>query len=350
VGPANSHPLITTIIPTYRRPRLLRRAIGSVLAQTYPHLQVCIYDNASGDETPAVVDEMARSDSRLKYHCHPENIAPLKNFIHGMERVETPFFSILSDDDVLLPGFYQTALAGFEKYPEAMFSALATLQMDEKGRISGAPVLNWRPGLYRPPEGLLAMLKYRHPEWTAILFRREVLEEVGRLDEEVGGPSDLDFELRCAARFPLVIFREPGGIYVLHPNSVCALSGFDFAWPGWLKMIRNLVEDERIPAEVRNYASQVLRERLKKELLLGGLRSVVRRNWEDAHKAAEVLSDYYDSKSTAFFVRNVARLCEYFPPAQYCSLFLNAARKLLRRYRNRRLQKTLGGYARLLEL
>jgi len=52
-------PLITTIIPTYRRPKLLRRAIKSVLGQTFPHFQVCVYDNASGDETPDVVAEIS---------------------------------------------------------------------------------------------------------------------------------------------------------------------------------------------------------------------------------------------------------------------------------------------------
>jgi glycosyltransferase involved in cell wall biosynthesis len=53
-------PLITTIIPTYRRPKLLRRAIKSVLNQTYLHFQVCVYDNASGDETAEVVSELAK--------------------------------------------------------------------------------------------------------------------------------------------------------------------------------------------------------------------------------------------------------------------------------------------------
>jgi glycosyltransferase involved in cell wall biosynthesis len=67
-------PLITTIIPTCRRPHLLRRAIKSVLNQTYPHFQVCVYDNASGDETAEVVSEFAKKDPRIKYHCHSENI------------------------------------------------------------------------------------------------------------------------------------------------------------------------------------------------------------------------------------------------------------------------------------
>ena len=68
----SSAPLITTIIPTYRRPKLLQRAIRSVLNQTYPHFQVCIYDNASGDDTAAVVAEIAKGDPRVKYHCHPK--------------------------------------------------------------------------------------------------------------------------------------------------------------------------------------------------------------------------------------------------------------------------------------
>ena len=51
-------PLITTVIPTYRRPALLAQAIRSVLTQTYPHFLVCVYDNASADETADVgVDE-----------------------------------------------------------------------------------------------------------------------------------------------------------------------------------------------------------------------------------------------------------------------------------------------------
>jgi len=67
-------PLITTVIPTYRRPRLLKRAILSALGQTYRNIQVCVYDNASGDETAEVVAGIANGDRRVKYYCHPTNI------------------------------------------------------------------------------------------------------------------------------------------------------------------------------------------------------------------------------------------------------------------------------------
>jgi glycosyltransferase involved in cell wall biosynthesis len=57
----------------------------SVFAQTYPHFQVCVNDNASGDETATVVRELAKADPRVKYYCHPENIGVFKNFVYGME-------------------------------------------------------------------------------------------------------------------------------------------------------------------------------------------------------------------------------------------------------------------------
>ena len=84
-------PQITTVIPTYRRPKLLRRAIQSVLNQTYPHFLVCVYDNASGDETEEVVAEIAHRDSRVRYHRYPENIGLVRNFAYGAAQVVTPF-------------------------------------------------------------------------------------------------------------------------------------------------------------------------------------------------------------------------------------------------------------------
>ena len=110
-------PIITTVIPTYRRPELLHRAIRSVLAQSYPHPRVCVYDNASGDETAATVAALAREDERISYHCHPTNIGPTANFAYGIERIDTPFFSLLPDDDYYLPEFFAIAMAGFPTIP-----------------------------------------------------------------------------------------------------------------------------------------------------------------------------------------------------------------------------------------
>jgi glycosyltransferase involved in cell wall biosynthesis len=155
-------PLITTIIPTYRRPAMLRRAIKSVLDQTYPNFKVCVYDNASGDETAEVVAEFAREDTRVQYHCHKENIGAVKNFCYGLNEIDTPYYSILSDDDVLLPLFYETVMADFKKYPDAFFAITGTIRMDIDGTVLGVPILKWQPGFYEPPNGLYEMLSKSH--------------------------------------------------------------------------------------------------------------------------------------------------------------------------------------------
>ncbi len=342
-------PLITTIIPTYRRPKLLRRAIKSVLNQTYPHFQVCVYDNASGDETAEVVAEFAKKDSRVKYYCHSENIGGIRNFKYGMEHVDTPFFSFLSDDDILLPEFYQTALQGFEKHPEAVFSACATVHLDDNGRITQIPLSNWREGLYLPPTGSLAMLRHYHPEWTGILFRREIIEKAGVLiDENVGLFSDLYFELHIAANFPIFISKRLGAIFWEHPSSTYMQKRLYDIWPSGLCMIRKLIEDERIDLSFRNQAKYILAKRLQEQVWLFGIRAILRENDEEFNKSLEILNNHFHSKRKVIFLKSFAKLCDYFPFIRQSARFLNKIRKSYKGKQLKQFQELYPEYSDLL--
>lgn len=327
----DSKPIITTVIPTYRRPSLLRRAVMSVLAQTYPHFQVCVYDNASGDETENVVRDLAATDNRVQYFCHPQNIGAMPNFVFGMGRVQTPFFSLLSDDDVLLPGFFQKALDGFQKHPEAIFSALATIHADADGRVTSVPLLAWKEGFYAPPEGFVTMIEKQHPEWTAILFRREVLEKVGTIDLETGAPSDFDYELRVAASFPIAISREPGAIWVSHEGSISSAPHLETAWPAWQRILANLMQQESIPGAVRSRARrQLLRNFRDRHLALGGLAYVVQEDWVQADLAARILRDGYHQQFAASLLQLTSRAAQRSPLIVGLLKTLNSFRKSAR--------------------
>ena len=65
-----SNPVVTIVITTFRRPNLLKRAIKSVLQQTYPYFEIRVYDDASGDETEKVVSEFSKVDPRIHFHSH----------------------------------------------------------------------------------------------------------------------------------------------------------------------------------------------------------------------------------------------------------------------------------------
>lgn len=284
---------ITTIIPTYRRPKLLRRAISSVLEQSYPHFQVCVYDNASGDETAHVVREYSKRDSRVRYFCHEENIGGEANFTYAVERVDTPFFTMLSDDDFLLPDFYKITLEGFEKHPESIFSAAATVHISDSGKMLDVPMSRWIPGFYNPPDGLVAMLKYGHPTWTGILFRKEILQKVGFVRRNVGVTSDLDFELRVAQNYPFVVSQKSGAVFVMHSGGSYVSAGLSGFWPGWMRMIRAFAKEKDLPKNIRSYVKNNLRQRLYVHLFRISVRKSLEGNYKEAQKTLGVIFDEY---------------------------------------------------------
>jgi glycosyltransferase involved in cell wall biosynthesis len=350
---ASSHPLITTVIPTYRRPALLARAIRSVLAQTYPHFRVCVYDNASGDGTAAVVEEFVRTDSRVQYHRRDENIGLCRNFAEAAAHINTPFFSFLSDDDILLPPFYETALANFERFPETMMSAMACVNVSDEGVVLKVPMLNWRPGLYLPPQGMLSILKNGHPDWTGVLFRQDLLREIGLPDVTLGPPFDLDFELRAAARFPMAVSLQPGALFVIHKDSAGILEGFDGLCPGWYKMICKITSDETIPAHVRTQAAHLLSSAAGKMLLRSSLSLIAKGDWKTANQAILYLSSY--CRVAPSILKLLLATCRRFGLFRRLLFGLLATFRLLfgsskMPRENKQLQRQFGNFARCLEL
>ena len=330
---SDSQPLITTVIPTYRRPAMLRRAIRSVLNQTFPDFRICVYDNASGDETQAVVEEFRKKDSRVEYVCRPSNIGAHRNFVDGANRVETPLFSFLPDDDILLPHFFETALNGFRQHPEAAMSALATMLTSPDGTFVGSWVLRWPEGLIEPPRGLFSTLHYGDPCLQAMLIRRQIWEEFGGFDPTTEPCGDMDFSMRVTARLPIVVSRKPGAIGSLHPGSTTVRTELNSAWPGMCRMAEKLSQDESLCPEIRQRASEILTRWMKRSLVTRGImRSISLGKWEDAERAADLLVQECRQSRGARFIRGAIGTCRRFPgsPLLVRALFgMRAAEKTL---------------------
>ena len=287
-------PLITVIIPTYQRPLMLKRAIQSVLNQTYPNYQVCVYDNASGDQTASVVKNLITNGAHIRYHCHSTNIGMLENYQYGLKRVDTPYFSFLADDDILLPDFFEKALEGFDAHPDAQFSTGLAIYTDTKQVTDVKP--QGVEGYLEPPESLLSMItgNFAYPVEVATLFRREVIAEVGYWDLATGRLGvDLDYAFRIMARCPVVFSSTPYVIRVHHPTSNLVIADYDDVWPGWLKMIQNLSNDERIPTHMQTQIRDVLTQNLITWLLSIGYNNVRIGRLDSASKCAELLRNYF---------------------------------------------------------
>lgn len=296
---------------------MLQRAIASAIEQEGVDVTVAVFDNCSGDGTAAAVAALEQVHPRVRYHSHPCNIGALANFEAGVRSVDTPFFSILSDDDYLLPGFYQSALAGLAAHPEAMFWVGMTLNVDEQGTIWDARLDRWPAStLYTPPSGALAMTGGTAPTWTGIVFRREVLDVAGFIDPETMGPADLDYTLRLGARFPYIFEKRPVAVFSISSQSISANQPLSSFWPGWLKMLENIERLDTLADADRAVLLAALHRDARRMLFRRGLNALAGRRLDFARDAAAALADFDSARPASILLRSLAWGCETIPGAQ----------------------------------
>jgi glycosyltransferase involved in cell wall biosynthesis len=344
-----SDPIITAVVLTYRRPAMLRRAIISVLNQTFADFRVCVYDDASGDDTAAVVQEFQRKDSRVEYICHTTNIGMTRTFVDGADHVKTPFFSFLPDDDIMLPHFFEAALAGFKRHPEAAMSILATISMTAGGLVFPANILRWPQGLLTPPSGMLSTLHHGNPGLQAMLIRTEVWRDFGGFDVATFPIEEVDFDLRVASRLPIVVSREPGAIQVVHPGSFTVKTvGPEWIWP--IPRVISKLRKMNLPVPAMEVATQSLTGWMRRDLVMrGGFSSISDGQWANAERAAELLEQEFGRERIARIIRGAISICQSVPGARKLFRAPVALRAWWKILRNPSLQWRFRSYAKLLQ-
>lgn len=100
------NPLVSCVIPTYKRSDLLNRAVDSVLGQTYSNVEVLVVDdNEKGSAESLTVREIVESysDSRVKLVTQPKHINGAEARNAGVRASVGDFIAFLDDDDYWLP-------------------------------------------------------------------------------------------------------------------------------------------------------------------------------------------------------------------------------------------------------
>lgn len=214
--------VITTIICTYRRPRLLRRAIESALAQTFKNIKICVYDNASGDETEAVVAEYSKLDDRVFYFRNSENIGAVNNMIQGVEAVDTEFYSLLNDDDFIFPDFYENAMREVDNHPQVGFVCAKVMVVDLVNKRMQFNNKHWSQGLYQPSNKTASKMASSHFITTGVLLRKSMRQLIGKFDKT---GNDRLYMTIAAAVSPFVVLDSYGAASVMHSQSFSMMTG-----------------------------------------------------------------------------------------------------------------------------
>ena len=113
-------PLLSVCITTYNRAGWLRHSLARLLelAASYPdEIEVVVCDNASSDETPAVVAALHATHPSLCAHRNPANVGMLGNLGATALHARGEYVWLLGDDDILVPGVVEDVLTGIIDHP-----------------------------------------------------------------------------------------------------------------------------------------------------------------------------------------------------------------------------------------
>lgn len=193
---------VSTIIPSYKRPENLLRALSSVASQSWGNKEVIVVsDNGAGSayntETQAVVEKVRRKypDVEVRYieHSVNRNGAAARNT--GLRHATGEFVTFLDDDDEYLAGRLEKSVRKLQALPKAVGSVYCGF-------------LGWNSPANnesRYPKGdvsehiLTLDYKKHYLHTNTATYRRLYLDIINGFDESYARHQDLEFNLRYMA-------------------------------------------------------------------------------------------------------------------------------------------------------
>lgn len=138
----NSMPLVSVYIPTFNRLKLLKRALQSVLNQSYQNIEVIVVDDNSSDGTQEYLSEIAQIDPRVKFILKEVNSGACTSRNLAIEQAEGEYITGLDDDDYFLEGRIEHFVANRSQLDKYSFLYTNYLTFTKKGQFKKTKYLD----------------------------------------------------------------------------------------------------------------------------------------------------------------------------------------------------------------
>ena len=184
-------PLVTVLLPVYNGSAHLRESVETVLSQSFGDFELLVIDDASTDETPAILASF--DDARLRVLVNDRNLGLTPTLNRGIREARGAYIARQDADDLSDPGRLSAQVSYLEAHPEVGLLGCSYRRIDEAGRSLGlrpvptdAVAIRWR---------LLFLSAFAH---SSVMIRSATLTEVGPYDEAFSYAEDYELWSRIA--------------------------------------------------------------------------------------------------------------------------------------------------------
>lgn len=186
-----SSPLISVIIPTFNRPDLLKRAVQSVIHQSYKNIEIIIVD----DNSEVDLQEIGDLDSRIQLLRNERNRGANYSRNKGTEMAKGEFFNFLDDDDELYPEKLEKQLRLFRNNQDPSLAVVACDIIDDRNNLN-ITLKNRKSGyIYRD-----LLKSYCVYLTTSLLIKAQCFREIQGFDETLVANHEYDLCIRLAEK------------------------------------------------------------------------------------------------------------------------------------------------------
>jgi len=226
---SENFPLVTAFVGCYNHSRFVEQCLDSVKHQTYPNLQVIIFDDCSKDNSVAVIDTWLKKH-RLDWQFipHKRNIGICASLNEVLRLARGKYISMVAADDVWLSDKTARQVEMMEQLPGDVGVLYSdAFQIDENGEALPQMFVEAHREFVVPPEGFLfdVLLEGNFIPAMTTLIRRECFTKVGTYDEDLCF-EDWDMWMRISRTFRFVYDTIPAAKYRIVLSSASrAMSG-----------------------------------------------------------------------------------------------------------------------------
>lgn len=217
-------PTVTVAIPVYNGSRYVVDTIKAVQGQTFADWELIIVDNASTDDTQAVLDSMLATvaDPRIRVFRNSHTVTPPENWNIAISHARGRYVKLLCADDLTTPDCLERQVAALDEHPSAALAAGARIIINSRGRRLFVRNGIGRTGLYPGRDVIRRCIMAGTNiigDPVTVLWRRSVMDQVGAFDTEGFYCIDVDYWLRLLNFGDLYFDAQPVGFYRIHPQA-----------------------------------------------------------------------------------------------------------------------------------
>ena len=183
-------PRVSIGVPVYNGQRYIRFTLDSLLAQTFPDIEIIVTDNCSTDSTPQIVEEYARRDPRVRYFRNETNLRAAGNYNRGVELARGEYFKWNPADDVCAPEFVGKCVQVLDADPSVVLAYPRTNVIDTEGKVVAQYDYELEFDHPSPAVRLLRLMCVKH--------KRHGAHEFVRRDPHGGDAQDRGVSGTCA--------------------------------------------------------------------------------------------------------------------------------------------------------